>query len=211
MATLSCCCCVYNPFSWKALIVFSSPFIPTVLLAGKHSDCGQGWNIKLFQNHIIIESFEFQGTRKGHLLQLPSNEQRNVQLSPLLSNGSLLDTERVLSGLPRAFSRLNSPSSFSLSSQGRCSSSEHTATGPCLSCTEDSTSGCSNPDKVSPAQSKGAGSLPLLCWPWFFGCSTRCGWLSELWMHIAGSCLACHPPVYASPFCSVVLSPSLYW
>lgn len=81
MATLSCCCCVYNPFSWKALIVFSSPFIPTVLLAGKHSDCGQGWNIKLFQNHIIIESFEFQGTRKGHLLQLPSNEQRNVQLS----------------------------------------------------------------------------------------------------------------------------------
>ena len=40
---------------------------------------------------------------------------------PVLSYSLSLDTERPLSGLPGAFSRLNSPSSLHLSSQGRCS------------------------------------------------------------------------------------------
>ena len=44
-------------------------------------------------------------------------------------------------------------------------SSGHATTGPHLSCTEDSTSGCSIPGETSPAQSRGAGLPPLTCWP----------------------------------------------
>lgn len=45
-----------------------------------------------------------------------------------------------------------------------CPSSVCAPTGPCLSCTEDSTVGCSTPGKVSPAQSKRAGSPPTFLW-----------------------------------------------
>jgi len=47
-------------------------------------------------------------------------------------------------------------------------SSGYAPTGLCLSCTEDSTSRCTTPCEVSPVQSRGAGSPPLTCWPWFF-------------------------------------------
>lgn len=54
-----------------------------------------------------------------------------------------------------------------------------------LSCTGGSTSGHSTPHEVSPAQSRGAGSPSLPCWPRCFGCSPGYSWLSGLWRHSA--------------------------
>jgi len=67
------------------------------------------------------------------------------------------------------FSRLNSPDSFSLSSQESCStpliifvaSSEPTATGPCLSCAGGSRAGHRTPGGISPERSRG-GRIPSL-------------------------------------------------
>jgi len=81
---------------------------------------------------------------------------------------SPLDPERLLLGLPGAFSRLNSPSSLSLPSQGRCSilrsflwpSSGCAITGSHLFCTEDSISGCSTLGEVSPVQRDGQSHFP---------------------------------------------------
>jgi len=44
-------------------------------------------------------------------------------------------------------------------------------------------------------RSRRRGSPLLPCWSHFFGCSIGYSWLSGLWVHIAGSCLACHPPL----------------
>jgi len=50
------------------------------------------------------------------------------------------------------------------------------------------------------AQSRGAGSPPLPCWPHFLWCSPGYSWLSRLWRHTAGSCPTRHPPVPLGPF-----------
>ena len=83
----------------------------------------------------------------------------------------------------------------------------------CLSCTEDSTSGCSAPGEASPVQSRGVGSLPLNCWLCCFWCSPGYGWPSELREHIAGSCPASHPPVSLGLFqqgCAQCFHPSAF-
>jgi len=80
-------------------------------------------------------------------------------------------------------------------------------TGPHLSCIEDPTSGCSTPREVSPLQTGVGGSPHLTCWPCFFARSPWYGWLSGPWGHIAGSCLACHPPVPLILFSRAVLNP----
>ena len=62
------------------------------------------------------------------------------------------------------------------------------------------------------AQSRGAGSPPLSCWPHCFGCSPGHGWLSRLPGPIACSCPSSHPP---GPFwqgCIISLPPpSVLW
>jgi len=73
-------------------------------------------------------------------------------------------------------------------------------TGPCLSCTEVSSSGCSTQGEASPAQSRGAGSPPLPCWPCYFWCSLGYDCLSGLWRHVAGSSPASHLPIPSGPF-----------
>jgi len=86
----------------------------------------------------------------------------------------------------------------------------HYPTGLCLSCTEDSTSRCSTPCEVSPAQSRRAGSPPSPCWPLFFWRSPGYSWLSGLQGHTASSHPACNPPVSPGPFwqgCSLSLYP----
>ena len=44
--------------------------------------CSSGTKLEKIMtvNHRIIESFEFEGILKGHLVQLPRNEQRQLQL-----------------------------------------------------------------------------------------------------------------------------------
>ena len=82
-------------------------------------------------------------------------------------------------------------------------SSGHAPTGPCHSCTEDST-----PDETSLHLSDtGAGSPPLPWWPCFFWCSPGYGWLSGLQGHAAGSCPACHSLLPLSPFGRALLYP----
>ena len=103
------------------------------------------------------------------------------------------------------FSRLNSPSSLSLSHRKAVPSfgsflwppSGCAPIGLCHSYTEDSISGCSTPGEASPEQSRGVGSRspPSLCWPCFFRCSPGYSWLSGLWGHTAGSCPAFHSSV----------------
>jgi len=82
---------------------------------------------------------------------------------------------------------------------------EHAVIGPCLSCTEDSTSRCSAPDEASLVHSRG--SPPSSYWPCVFVCSPGYGWLSGLQGHIAGSCTASQPPVLPGPFWRTVLHP----
>jgi len=55
---------------------------------------------------------------------------------------------------------------------------EHASRGSCLSYTEDSTSECSTPGKVSPAQRREAGSPPLTFWAHIFWYSPEYGWPS---------------------------------
>lgn len=64
-----------------------------------------------------------------------------------------------------------------------------------LSCAEESTSGCTVPGVVSPVQSKGAESLPSICWPHLFLFSPGYCWFSKWQEHIVGSCSGCHPPI----------------
>ena len=90
--------------------------------------------------------------------------------SPLPSCSLPSDTERLLAGLPGAFSSPGStapaisacPHRESVPSLGSFLwlSSGH---APQLSCTEDSTSGCSMPGKITPARSRRAGSSPSTC------------------------------------------------
>ena len=63
------------------------------------------------------------------------------------------------------------------------------------------------------AQSRGAGSPPLTCWPHFFWCTPGCSWLSGLWVQHCWLMSSCHPPVSPKSFpaglCSIVTSPQL--
>ena len=86
-----------------------------------------------------------------------------------------LDTERPLSGLTETFSSLCTEQP-QLSQPVLLGEVFHTLQhfcdppleGPCLSCTEDSTSGCSTPGEASAAQSRGAGAPPSPCWSHIF-------------------------------------------
>ena len=121
-----------------------------------------------------------------------------------------LDTERPLSGLPRAFSSpgWTAPAlSTCLNRKGVPSlgsfllhSSRHTPTDPCLSWTEDSTFGCSTPSGVSLAHSRGAGWPALPWWPCVFWSSAEYGWLSVLSWHSTDWCPASYPPAPPVPF-----------
>jgi len=71
--------------------------------------------------------------------------------------------------------------------------------GPCPSCAGSSRAGCSTPGEVSLERNREAKSPPSTCWPHFFWCSPGYGWPAGLRAHIAGSCLAFHPPVPPSP------------
>jgi len=123
-------------------------------------------------------------------------------------------TAPLLSDLPRAFSRLNSPRSLSLSSYERCSI-------PWIICVALL---WSHPDRsVSllywglpiwmqycrwglTLQSRGAGSPPPPCWPCCFWCSPGYSWISGLRGHSAGSCPAA---IHSTPrlFIRAVLCP----
>ena len=104
-----------------------------------------------------MESLELEGTLKGHLFQLLCSEQRVLQIHQVL---------RALSRLTLSVSRDGASTTPALSA---CShrrgipslgsflwpSSGCAPTGPCLSCTEDSTPGYITPGEVSPAQGRG--------------------------------------------------------
>jgi len=137
----------------------------------------------------------------------------------------ILDTERLLSGLPRAFSSPRWTAPALSACPGRRGvpslwsflwpSSGSAQTGPHLSCTEDSTSGLTTPDEVSPAQHRGTGSPPSLPASHsafdaaqdivdFLGCECM------LWAHL-------YFPIHQYPksslawLCSILTSSSLYW
>ena len=126
----------------------------------------------LFMCKLNLLSFSL----KTFLLALPS--QILLKISSLPSCSSPLDTERLLSSHLGAFSS----SDWTVPAHTACPhkrgvpclgsfvrhSSGHSPTGLCLSCPENSTSGCSTPGENTPTHSRGAGSPPSTCWPLFF-------------------------------------------
>ena len=80
----------------------------------------------------------------------------------LLASQSLLQVEQTQLSLPCPHRGGVPPFGSFLWPSSGC-----TQTGLCLSCMEDSTSGCSTPGEASPAQSRGVGSPPFTCWPHF--------------------------------------------
>lgn len=142
----------------------------------------------ILQNQRVKELFELEGNFKDHLFQLPFTQQGHPQLDRLLrvlsslafdvsrdrasivSLGNLFQwlTTLTVKDFFLFFSKLNSPSSFSLSLQGKCSiswiifwpSSGSTPAGPHLFRTEDSPCGHSTPCEFSPAQEISLDGIP---------------------------------------------------
>lgn len=131
-----------------------------------------------------------------------------MSLMSLLSYSSPLVTEKPILVLPGAFSchfeqpKLSQPvlagKEFHPLNYFLWPSNGHTTKSPCLSCTQNSISGCIIPGEIWPVQCK---SFSLVFWPCFFWCSPGKFWLSKLWGHTAGSCAASYLQVTSSTFC----------
>ena len=108
-----------------------------------------------------------------------------------------LDTERLFSGLPAAFS---SPG-WAAPALSAC---PHRGCAPSLGSFLWPSSGCT---PTGLCLSWGTGSYPLTCWAHLFWYSARYSWFSGPWGHTAGSCPDSYPPVFQVLFGRAVLYP----